>query len=216
MAGRSDAQPAEEPGLAAALRVALDSLATPVFVLRSDCAVVYHNEEAATLLHSGGAFRIGKGRLVARRARDDAVLVETVPQVCATGMLAQLRFISRTDEASILLRVAPVPGQPLVVVSLAELRVPLLLDAGWSRRFFGFSASAASLAEALADGATLASFAESTGLPIGTVRTRLKKLLQQTGTSSQSALVGLLLRGAALRAEISSGQPPAPAGNSRK
>lgn len=212
----ADVAISDEAGLAAALRVALDALATPVFILRADCTLVHHNHEAATLLHSDGAFRLGKRRLVARRARDETALAEAVTRVCASGAPEQLRLISRTDEASILVRVAPVPGVALVVIGVAELRVPLLLQAGWSRRFFGFTASAATLAEALANGATLASFAEGTGLPIGTVRTRLKKLLQQTGTSSQSALIGLLLRGAALRAELDGGQTPGASGNSQK
>lgn len=202
--------------LIAALRVALDGLATPVFILRPDAAVLHHNAEAGVLLASEGAFRLIKGRLTARRARDQQTLSDAIIRVGTNCVAEQLRFISRTDEASILVRVDPVAGTSLVVAGVAELRTPLLLDPGWSRRFFGFSTSAAGLAEALADGSTLASFAETENLPIGTVRTRLKKLLQQTGVSSQSALVGLLLRGAALRGEIAATAPHTAVRNTKK
>jgi DNA-binding CsgD family transcriptional regulator len=74
------------------------------------------------------------------------------------------------------------------------LRAPMLLAQGWSTAAFGFSAPHAALAESLALGHSLADFADTHNLPIGTVRTRLKKLLVQTGTSSQASLAAMLQR----------------------
>lgn len=111
-----------------------------------------------------------------------------------------LRFLTRQEEASALMRIEPLPTKDMVTVCISELRAPLLLDAGWSRGAFGFSPQNAALAESLAIGRSLAEFAATESLPIGTVRTRLKKLLLQTGTSSQAQLAAMLLRASGVMA----------------
>jgi DNA-binding CsgD family transcriptional regulator len=96
------------------------------------------------------------------------------------------------------MRIEPVPDEPVVLVCITELRAPLPLDANWSRAAFGFSPQNAALAESLALGLSLAEFATAENLPIGTVRTRLKKLLLQTGLSSQASLAAMLLRASSI------------------
>ena len=174
---------------------ALDMLTVAAFALAANCAILGANAAACVLLERSPAFRLQQGRLTIRRAHDALTLAEAVRRVAEKAEPEILRFLTRQEEASALMRIDPLPGSPRAVVcGITELRSPLLLAPGWSRAAFGFSPQNASLAESLAIGHSLAEFAEEYGLPIGTVRTRLKKLLQQTGTSSQMQLAALVLR----------------------
>jgi DNA-binding CsgD family transcriptional regulator len=194
----SSAEPAvAEPSLGAT-RVALNMLSAAVFVLRSNSEIVESNEAGQQLLRVSRAFRRHQNRLVIRRAADAAAMAEAVSRVAAKGEPEMIRFLTRQEEASALMRIEPVPGEPVVLVCITELRAPLLLDANWSRAAFGFSPQNAALAESLALGHSLAEFATAENLPIGTVRTRLKKLLAQTGLGSQASLAAMLLRASSI------------------
>jgi DNA-binding CsgD family transcriptional regulator len=186
-----------QPSISAA-RIALDMMSTAVFVLRPTSEIVESNEAGQQLLRVSRAFRRHQNRLVIRRTTDAAAMAEAINRVSARGLPELIRFLTRQEEASALLRIEPVPGEALVVVCITELRAPLPLDVNWSRAAFGFSPQNAALAESLALGHSLADFAIAENLPIGTVRTRLKKLLQQTGLGSQASLAAMLLRASSL------------------
>ncbi len=192
-----------------ATRASLDILCVPIFVLRPDSEILDCNEAGQELLRVSRAFRRLQNRLTIRRAADATAMAEAISRVASGGEPELIRFLTRQEEASALMRVQPVPGEPVVVVSIGELRAPLLLAAGWSRAAFGFSAQNAALAESLAVGHSLADFATAANLPIGTVRTRLKKLLQQTGMTSQASLAAMLLRASTIMngAEVLRGPP---------
>ena len=198
-AGRLTDDPASQPTVSAA-RVALNMLSSAVFVLRHTSEIVESNDAGQELLRVSRAFRRHQNRLVIRRAADAAAMADAVGRVAAGGEPELIRFLTRQEEASALMRIEPVPGEPFVVVCITELRAPLLLDANWSRAAFGFSPQNAALAESLALGHSLADFATAENLPIGTVRTRLKKLLQQTGLGSQASLAAMLLRASSIMA----------------
>jgi hypothetical protein len=182
-----------DPALGAAA-VALDMFAIPAFLLRPNCEILAASSTGPTLLQASRAFYAHHGKLAVRRSNDEQALTAAVARVAARGQVELLRFLTRQEEASALMRIQPLPNHPLVIVAIAELRAPSLLAAGWSRAAFGFSAPHAALAESLALGHSLADFAATERLPIGTVRTRLKKLLLQTGTSSQASLAAMLQR----------------------
>lgn len=173
---------------------ALNMFAVPTFLVRPNCEILASSSTGPALLETSRAFYIHQGRLTVRRNSDTQALLEAVGRVVVHGAGELLRFLTRQDEASALMRLHPVPGQPLAIIAIAELRAPMLLAQGWSTAAFGFSAPHAALAESLALGHSLADFAETYNLPIGTVRTRLKKLLVQTGTSSQASLAAMLQR----------------------
>ena len=173
-------------------------LSTAIFVLRPTSEIVESNEAAQELLRVSRAFRRHQNRLVIRRAADALAMSESIARVGAGGKPEMIRFLTRQEEASAIMRIEPVPGEAVVVVGITELRAPLLLDATWSRAAFGFSAQNAALAESLALGHSLAEFATAENLPIGTVRTRLKKLLSQTGMTSQASLAVMLLRASSI------------------
>lgn len=186
--------------LPAAAEQALDMIALPCFLLAPDTRILASNEAGRLLLQRSPAFLETHGKLAIRRTHDEAALAEAVHRSSTTQAPVLLRFLTRQEEASALMRIAPLPGAPCVTVCITELRAPLLLAPGWSRTAFGFSSQNAALAESLAIGRSLAEFAESEALPIGTVRTRLKKLLLQTGTSSQAQLAAMLLRASGVMA----------------
>jgi DNA-binding CsgD family transcriptional regulator len=181
-----------------AARIALNMLSSAVFILRPTSEIVESNKAGQELLRVSRAFRRHQNRLVIRRAADAAAMAEAVSRVAASGVPELIRFLTRQEEASALMRIESVPGDPVVVVSITELRAPLLLDANWAKAAFGFSPQNAALAESLALGHSLAEFAIAENLPIGTVRTRLKKLLQQTGLGSQASLAAMLLRASSI------------------
>jgi DNA-binding CsgD family transcriptional regulator len=203
------AENAQTPTGATAIRVALGMLSVPVFVLQPTSEIVDSNEAGQALLRVSRAFRRHQNRLVIRRSADAAAMAEAISRVAARSEPELIRFLTRQEEASALMRIAPVPGEPLVIVSITELRGPLLLYPNWSRAAFGFSPQNAALAESLALGHSLADFAIAENLPIGTVRTRLKKLLLQTGMSSQTSLAAMLLRASSIMsgAEMLRGLP---------
>lgn len=188
------------PLVSRAAAQALDMLALPGFLLAPDTRILASNAAGRLLLQRSPAFLDSHGKLAIRRTNDEVALSEGVQRSVATQQPVLLRFLTRQEEASALMRIAPVPGEPAVTVCITELRAPLLLAPGWSRAAFGFSPQNAALAESLAIGRSLAEFAETEHLPIGTVRTRLKKLLLQTGTSSQAQLAAMLLRASAIMA----------------
>ena len=181
-----------------ASRVALNMLSAAVFILRPTSEIVESNEAGQQLLRVSRAFRRHQNRLVIRRAADAAAMAEAVSRVAAKGDPEMIRFLTRQEEASALMRIEPVPGEQVVLVCITELRAPLLLNTTWSRAAFGFSPQNAALAESLALGHSLADFAATENLPIGTVRTRLKKLLSQTGLGSQASLAAMLLRASSI------------------
>jgi hypothetical protein len=187
------------PAIVAATRVAMDIVSVPVFTLRPDCLILDSNRTGNDLLRVARMFyRSQDRRLVIRRKSDAIVLAETVARVATTKQSELIRFLTRQDEVTALVRVEPVPGQDVVVVCVAELRATMLLEEGWAKLAFGFSPQNASLAESLAIGVNLSEFSQTRRLPIGTVRTRMKKLLAQTGMNSQAALAAVLLRGATI------------------
>jgi DNA-binding CsgD family transcriptional regulator len=175
-------------------------LAIPAFLLAVDTQILACNRAGRLLLQRSPAFFDNHGKLAIRRTNDEVALAEAVQRSAAQQEPVMLRFLTRQEEASALMRIEPLPTKDMVTACISELRAPLLLDAGWSRGAFGFSPQNAALAESLAIGRSLAEFAATESLPIGTVRTRLKKLLLQTGTSSQAQLAAMLLRASGVMA----------------
>lgn len=178
----------------AAASIALNMLSFPAFLLRPSGEILASNRAGQDLLRLSRAFLQVQSKLTIRRAADATALAEAVARVALHGRAELIRFLTRQEETSALMRIQPVPCGSMVAVCITELRAPMLLAPGWSRAAFGFSPQNAALAESLALGHSLADFAEAENLPIGTVRTRLKKLLLQTGMSSQASLAAVLLR----------------------
>ena len=189
-----------------AWRLALDGLAVPVFLLRPDGAIVHCNQFGDAFLRAGRVFRRYKGRLSVRRQRDDDAWMTALLRSSDSRTHELLRLRQRTGEVSCLVHLDPVPGHDLVVVSIAELRLMPDREPGWSGAVLGLREVDAGLSESLASGQSLQEIADRTGTPVGTLRTRLKKLFTRTGTDTQTRLAATLLRGGVLFLERQS--PP--------
>lgn len=93
-------------------------------------------------------------------------------------------------------------GHPSVRV-LAVVHDPeaiVLLDASLIRQLHGLTVTEAALAVSLAQGRTLAEFADERGCSEETARTHLKRVLGKTETRRQADLVRMLLGSVALHA----------------
>ena len=159
--------------------------------------IVHTNRAADVLLTNGRAFGNAGGWLRVQRQPDQDAIEAAVSAALDSGDRGIIHLLNRQGDISHIVTVVPLPGQPVAVVCLAELRGPLLLGKHWSREALGLPLPYAELAEALAGGENLAEFATRTKLTIGGARTRLKKLLKRLGARSQADLVALLIRAAA-------------------
>ena len=179
-------------------RVALDGLAVPVLLLGRDGEIVYCNQFGDAFLRAAKVFRRLNGRLSVRRKHDDEAVMSALDRVHRTRVHELLRLRLRTGEVSCLLHLDPAPDSELVVATIAELRLAPDRAPGWSGLLLGLRNADIRLSESIANGQTLQEAADQDSTPIGTLRTRLKKLFIRTGTDSQTRLAAMLLRSAVL------------------
>lgn len=119
---------------------------------------------------------------------------------CATADTEHSSAIRISDVPMLHLRISPFStsefawrGKPVAIATLhGEHRVPPE-NAGMLVDLFGLLNSEARLANALANGASLAEAAEQMGLTIETVRNYSKKIFAKTGTRGQADLVRYVL-----------------------
>jgi DNA-binding CsgD family transcriptional regulator len=183
---------------AEALAAALECASTPIFLLRPDGRIVHANTAANILLRGRRALRKVESRLVARRVNEAKILAALLTRVAETRQRGLLRLLSRGAHVSLLMTVAPVPGEALLTACVVDLHADQPVLRQWIGEAFDLSPQNAELAEGLMFGASLAEFASTSGVTLGAVRTRLKKLFAQTGKKSQAALVSALLRAATI------------------
>lgn len=183
---------------ASALRLALDCVATPTFLLAADSAIVHANAAGALLLSSSKALRRTRSHLLPRRAAEARMMSATMARVIGEANPALLRLLGRNGDVSVLVTLTPVPAHALVVACIVDLHGKIPPIAPWLETAFEISIQNAELAEGLMSGLTLNEFSEETGVTMGALRTRLKKLFGRTGKRSQAALVSALLRAAAI------------------
>lgn len=199
------------------LRFALDALPTPVAILEPTGKVVALNASAEALLSRDGSSFLKGGRLTASsptEARElsaaiakASVLANAGPvDASATLTVTPVRLERRDGEPLWALayplrprnsfRDALRAGRVLVVFHDPETRVRLAPDL--LANMYALTKTEAALASALAEGLSLADFAEARGCSEETARTHLKRVLEKTGTHRQADLVRVLLSTAAL------------------
>ena len=177
--------------LGQAALAAMESGSIVRLLLTADRTVVHANQAALAMVRRPGIFSITDNRLTLRR-RDDEAAFEAMLVGARSG---SMRLASRQGDVTHVVLIDILAGTAMVGVSVIDLRNPLAPQKRrWTCEALGLTAGSADLAEALANGVSLAEFAEQSGLTLGGVRTRLKKLLRQTGTRSQGEVVGMLAR----------------------
>lgn len=177
---------------------ALDIGTLPLVLAGPRAVIIHANRAAEVLLAAKRTFHKTGGRLVVRRQVDQDAIEAALAATLADGERAVVQLTNRQGDIHHVLAIAPLPSDAFAAITIAELRAPLLLHRAWSQEALSLPRPYAELAEAMVVGENLAEFSERTGLSIGGARTRLKKLLRRLGARSQSDLVSLLLRAAAI------------------
>ncbi len=147
-------------------------------------------------------------RILASQKGDRMAIADRTAELALTDILD--RCATADTEHSSAIRISEVPivhmhispfstsefawhGKPVAIATLhGESRVPSE-NAGMLVDLFGLLPSEARLANALANGASLAEAAEQMGLTIETVRNYSKKIFAKTGTRGQADLVRYIL-----------------------
>lgn len=179
-----------------ALQRSLDRLRIGVILLDDAHRVVLANRSAVALLEGAdGSSFVAANALAPRRDRIQ-LAVERLLDSRATGAgparpHVSISRLAHPDEISSFLGATTVVFIPDPATVESELVDPL-------RKHYGLTPAEARLAALLASDFTLDEAAEHLGLSVGTVRTRLKRLFEKTGTNRQASLVRLLVMGPGL------------------
>ena len=200
------------------LRRALDVLPSAVAILDGSGKVLCTNAAADELLATRGGPRLDKGILTASRSSDARALSVAIGEAAALAdarlwrpapvRLAPAVTISREDAAPVgVVLLTLRPGSRLRDEGTRTARVLAVfhdperlvrIDPVLVSKLHGLTATEAELAAALAEGRTLAEFADARGCSELTARTHLKRILDKTGTKRQADLVRILLSSAAM------------------
>lgn len=192
---------------AGAAEVALDALDTPVAVLGRMGRVLLLNAAAQKLLatRKDPSVRLGCLRLTDGQAqrRLDALLAHAQQGFHSLGKAPASFAVGDATRDGLVLSVVPAgshglcgSGAPVAVVFLQRACPRPPPDAPTLRALYGLTDSEAALAGALAQGATLASFAAGRSTSVHTARTQLRQVLAKTGAARQADLVRLVLASA--------------------
>jgi DNA-binding CsgD family transcriptional regulator len=165
-----------------------------VFVA-ADGAIVEANERAHLVLARGDGLRSLRGRLVAGRRRDQKQL-ETLIAHAIDGHAGTV--VIERDEAA-----APYLVDAVGATSAGSRCVVLLIRDPHARprgrrtllqRAYGLTPAEARVADAIADGLSLAEIAERFGVARGTVKNQLKEVFAKVGVRRQAELVRAVSR----------------------
>lgn len=199
------------------LRRALDAVVTAVAILDRSGKVLCANASAEAIVARRDGLRTDKGALTASIAAEARALSAAIAKAAETAEattwrpppahLAPCVTVSRSDGVPLAITLFPLRPENLVRDNARDARVLAILhdpsrvvriDAGLAAKLHGLTSTEAALASALAEGRTLAEFADDRGCSEQTARTHLKRVLEKTRTTRQPDLVRVLLTGAAL------------------
>lgn len=182
-----------------------------IAVVDGHCRVKWLNDRARRSVADGSAVAIRDGLLVGRSAGDTQSLRRMIAAAARTilglpGEAGGTLSIERPGLPPTAVTVAPLPvGRtaandggfddltPSVGIFISDPLVPRAPPADTLRRAYRLQPAQARLAVALADGQSVAGYAEEAGVTVRTARERVKQVLTLTGTHRQAELVRLVL-----------------------
>lgn len=205
-------------GEIADLRRALDAVPMPTLILDEKRAVVCANRSGEEVLRARDGLRTEQGQLIATKLAERAALEKAIAKALlgvdarSTSRerphLSPTVKISRGEGPSLSVVVIPLrPRNEIRAQATNRARVLALvhdpsrivrIDRALVAELHGLTVMEAELAAQLAEGKTLARFAEERGSSEQTARTHLKRILEKTETRRQADLVRLLLTGIAM------------------
>ncbi|MEO3432067.1 hypothetical protein [Inquilinus sp. CAU 1745] len=185
-----------------------------IAVVDGHCRVKWLNDRARRSVADGSAVAIRGGLLVGRSADDTRWLRRMIGGTARTilglpGEAGGTLSIERPGLPPTAVTVAPLPvGRvaandggfdglndlaPSVGIFISDPLVPRAPPADTLRRAYRLQPAQARLAVALADGQSIAGYADEAGVTVRTARERVKQVLTLTGTHRQAELVRLVL-----------------------
>lgn len=182
-----------------------------IAVVDGHCRVKWMNDRARHSVADGSAVAVRDGLLIGRSAGDTRWLHGMVGGVARTllglpGEAGGTLSIARPGVPPTAVTVAPLPVggtpandggfddlTPSVGIFISDPLVPRAPRADTLRRAYRLQPAQARLAVALADGQSVAGYAEEAGVTVRTARERVKQVLALTGTHRQAELVRLVL-----------------------
>lgn len=194
----------------AGLESVIDHASRAVMLADSQRRVTFMNRAASRLAAMRDGLTIDHGELRAARAADttrlralvtDAIRTSNGARVGAGGALTLGRPSGRR---SLVVLVCPISRQRPFLASIESAAAMILVsdpeqtavpDEEVLKTLFGLTSAEARLTHLLAHGASLMEAAARLGLRRETVRSRVKTILQKTGTHRQAELVRLVLNG---------------------
>lgn len=117
-----------------------------------------------------------------------------LPSPSGAGFYAETIPLMAPDEPHAFLMEFAASGRPILALSIADARQPLIPSAEVLTRLFALTPAESRLAQALAGGATLSEYAAAAGLSRNTARVQLQSVMHKTETRRQAELVSLLAR----------------------
>ncbi|ACR31082.1 LuxR C-terminal-related transcriptional regulator [Burkholderia glumae] len=187
----------------------LNRVDTGVLVTNQSCQVLYANAMAEYLLGSGQAIRSHAGRVRLNHGALHERLVQLIQASMSTASgrakaLGPMLRVPRAGRLPLTLSVSPLKpsgliktATPLALVMLRDPEYPTA-SVRYLQELFGFTPTESAIAADLAMGLSLEEIARRKGIGMGTVRSRLKRVLAKTGTNRQAEVAVLVARSVAL------------------
>lgn len=189
-------------------RQGLEALEYGVLALDSRHQLLFTNRMGEALLRKQELLTLKQRRLCATATRDDERLTLAL-RVCQSTRQAQsLRLGQTQGTRHCIVSILALPESSHLTQQLYGASLLVLINHSEHRRTlgvkplmhtFGLSAAEARLANALARGASLQSYADEVELSQATVKTQLQAVLRKTGTQRQVDLVRQIVQLPALR-----------------
>jgi len=190
-------------------RLSLEALSrtdTAIILVAADGRIIFANPDAEALLTRGRALRIQSGRLAAATPSDTARLLSLIRSASNMGEARNepggVMAIPQANALPLTLMAAPFrsafPGlaSPSAIVFIRDPNRSLSA-AATLQALFRLTPTEARIAQALADGKTIAEIAADHRATLQTVRKQLKIIFTKTGTNRQAQCVAVILRSVA-------------------
>ena len=183
----------------------LDRCDTAALLVTADGLVVYANRYAEALLADGTAICQRNGRLTGVRETENARLSALIREATRIGSAHSadgIMALRRLNQQPLSVLVAPFrmhwAGHP-AAGAIVFIRNPnrSMSAIATLRALFRFTPTEARIAQALANGKTIAEIASAHRATLQTVRKQLKIIFAKTGTNRQAHCVAVILRSVA-------------------
>lgn len=185
----------------------LDTIRTPIFVVRSDKQVLWMNRRGRALIASAGGISLVNGRLRGDSARQSGEIDDLIKEVADDGPRQQSRravqaksLPSRSAEQPLRLVAinligddAAVAQNTLTVLFVGDLDRHRIASPRLLIKLLDLTPAEARIAAGLADGLSINDLATELGVGIGTVRWHVKRAMANTNTCRQGELIRLVL-----------------------